>query len=124
MTTPPKAKIVTHVDCAAIRRSQDEPPASGLGDAPNVSLAHHFSPTSPSEAPKHTISRSGVHRPRSTDHCDRVHECSRQAGEPPKMDTSPRLRAGLKPLDAVQTVVKRGYRLVYEPDGAGALVQL
>jgi uroporphyrinogen-III synthase len=27
-----------------------------------------------------------------------------------------RLRAALRPLDAVQTVVKRGYRLVYEPD--------
>ncbi|MDQ1631241.1 MAG: uroporphyrinogen-III synthase, partial [Frankiaceae bacterium] len=33
-----------------------------------------------------------------------------------------RLRAGLKPLDAVQTVVKRGYRLVYEPDSTAALV--
>lgn len=32
-----------------------------------------------------------------------------------------RLRAGLKPLDAVQTVVKRGYRLVYEPETAVAL---
>jgi uroporphyrinogen-III synthase len=33
-----------------------------------------------------------------------------------------RLRAGLKPLDAVHTVVKRGYRLVYEPDSTAALV--
>jgi uroporphyrinogen-III synthase len=32
-----------------------------------------------------------------------------------------RLRAALKPLDAVQTVVKRGYRLLYEPDRAGVL---
>ena len=32
-----------------------------------------------------------------------------------------RLRAGLRPLDAVQTVVKRGYRLVYEPEPAGAI---
>jgi uroporphyrinogen-III synthase len=31
-----------------------------------------------------------------------------------------RLRAGLRPLDAVQTVVKRGYRLVYEPEHAAA----
>jgi uroporphyrinogen-III synthase len=29
-----------------------------------------------------------------------------------------RLRAALKPLDAVQTVVKRGYRLVHEPEPA------
>lgn len=29
-----------------------------------------------------------------------------------------RLRAALKPLDAVQTVVKRGYRLMYEPEPA------
>jgi uroporphyrinogen-III synthase len=32
-----------------------------------------------------------------------------------------RLRAGLRPLEAVQTVVKRGYRLSYEPDRAGVL---
>ncbi len=32
-----------------------------------------------------------------------------------------RLRAGLRPLAAVQTVVKRGYRLVYEPEPADAL---
>jgi uroporphyrinogen-III synthase len=32
-----------------------------------------------------------------------------------------RLRAGLRPLAAVQTVVKRGYRLVYEPEPADAV---